>query len=152
MVALSILQNMPIFGGINAKLLELILSASPSLSIKKDEYIFREGDAGGSMFVILEGSVAIERIWKEQVYILRTLKKGDCFGEMALIDLAPRSASVRVLNDGEAICIDSATLMKIYQEDIEQFTMIQMNMGREVSRRLRIADQRIFELTQSESR
>jgi CRP/FNR family transcriptional regulator, cyclic AMP receptor protein len=151
MVALSILQNMPIFGGINAKLLKLILSISPFISIKKDDYIFRECDPGGSMFVILEGAVAIERIWNDQVYILRMLKKGDCFGEMALIDLAPRSASVRVLSDGEAIRIDSSTLMKIYQEDIEQFTLIQMNMGREVSRRLRIADQRIFELTQTES-
>jgi CRP/FNR family transcriptional regulator, cyclic AMP receptor protein len=149
MLALSILQSMPIFGGVNIKVLELILSMSPSISVKENNYIFKEGDAGGSMYVILEGSVAIERIWHDQLYTLRKLKKGDCFGEMALIDLSPRSASVRALENCDLIQIDSSTLINIYQEDVEQFTMIQMNMGREVSRRLRIADQRIFELTQS---
>jgi len=138
---------MPIFGGINETLLKLILELSQFIRFKKNDYVFKEGDPGGAMYVILSGSIVIEKVWKERAYILRVLNEGDCFGEMAFIDLAPRSASIRVIFDCEVIRIDSAVLMQVYQTDIEQFTMIHMNISREISRRLRIADQRMFELT-----
>ncbi len=48
--------------------------------------------------------------------------------------------------DTQAFKISSATLMGLYQHDLEQFTLLQMNMGREVSRRLRDATEQIFRL------
>jgi CRP-like cAMP-binding protein len=83
--------------------------------------------------------------WRGGNFLLRTLERGDCFGEMALIDLQPRSASVRAIEDCEAIRLSAANLYQVYEKNVEQFTMIQMNLGREISRRLRDADERIFE-------
>jgi CRP-like cAMP-binding protein len=60
------------------------------------------------------------------------------------MDLGPRSASVRALGDCTAICISAANLYQLYTLDLKQFTLIQMNMGREVCRRLREADSRLF--------
>jgi hypothetical protein len=45
----------------------------------------------------------------------------------------------------QAIELSGASLLGIYEKDLEQFTLIQMNMGREVSRRLRDADERLFQ-------
>ena len=60
------------------------------------------------------------------------------------MDLSPRSASVLAVEDCTAIELSSANLYKVYERDIEQFALIQMNLGREVSRRLREADDRLF--------
>ena len=76
----------------------------------------------------------------EQEYQLRNLNQGDCFGEMSLIDFSPRSASVRAVEDCTALQISAACISQIYEKDLEQFAMIEMNMGREVSRRLRESD------------
>jgi len=63
---------------------------------------------------------------------------------MAVIDNGPRSASVRAIQDCVAINISAANLYRIYAQDLKQFALIQMNMGREVCRRLREADNMLF--------
>jgi CRP/FNR family transcriptional regulator, cyclic AMP receptor protein len=68
------------------------------------------------------------------------LNQGDCFGEMSLIDFSPRSASVRAVEDCTALQISATCISQVYEKDLEQFAMIEMNMGREVSRRLRESD------------
>ena len=82
--------------------------------------------------------------WRGSDYHLRTLKEGDCFGEMAVMDLCPRSASVRATEDCTAIRISAANFHQVYARDLKQFALIQMNMGREVCRRLRDSDNRLF--------
>jgi CRP-like cAMP-binding protein len=68
---------------------------------------------------------------------------------MAIIDLQSRSASVRAVTDCRAIKINRATLHELYRKDLEQYAIIMMNMGREVSRRLREVSERLFEVDQS---
>ena len=109
-----------------------------------NEFFFRENDQADSMFVLETGKAAVLKSWRGQDYFLRTLKEGDCFGEMAVMDLGPRSASVRAVEDCAAICISAENLYQLYAEDLKQFTLIQMNMGREVCRRLRESDNRLF--------
>ncbi len=77
--------------------------------------------------------------------MLRTLEQGDCFGEMALMDMKSRSASVLALEACSAIELSAGCLFELYEHDLEQFTLIQMNMGREVSRRLRETDDHLFD-------
>lgn len=142
---LRLLQDMPIFGGISEPTLQFLLGLAPIVSIPKGEYFFREGDEAASMFVLETGKVVVLKDWQGHDYLLRFLNKGDCFGEMALMDLFPRSASVLALEDCSAIEISFTTLYQLYQQDLEQYTLIQMNMGREVSRRLREAAKQLFQ-------
>jgi CRP-like cAMP-binding protein len=142
---IELLQGMPIFGGVADSILDLFLQRASEVSVPGGEYFFREGDPGGSTFVLEAGSVAILKTWKGRNYLLRELGKGDCFGEMALIDFGPRSASVLANEDSSAIELSSASLREIRKADLEQFTLIYMNMARELSRRLRSADARLFE-------
>lgn len=136
---------MPIFGGIREDILDFILATAEILTIPSGEYFFRENDTGNAMFVLESGKVAVIKTWKSVEYLLTEFHEGDCFGEMSLIDLGPRTASVVALEECSAIKLSNSNILRIYQKDLEQFTMIQMNMGREVSRRLRSMDEYLFQ-------
>ena len=141
---IKLLQGMPIFGGIRADVLQFLLGLCPVVSVPTNEYFFHEHDQADSMFVLEAGKVAVLKSWRGQEYLLKILKEGDCFGEMAVMDLSPRSASIRAVEDCAAIRVSAANLYKLYEQDPKQFALIQMNMGREVTRRLREADDRLF--------
>jgi len=141
---IDLLQRMPIFGGIRAEILQFLLTLCPIVSLSANEFFFRERDQGDSMFVLETGRAAVLKSWRGKDHLLHTLEQGDCFGEMAVMDHGPRSASVRAVDDCVAICISAANLYRVYAQDLKQFALIQMNMGREVSRRLREADDRLF--------
>jgi len=141
---IATLQRMPIFGGIRADVLQFVLQASAVVRVDAGEFFFRENDKAQSMFVLEVGEAEVLKLWDSQQYLLGRLQPGDCFGEMALMDLFPRSASVRASQACTAIELSTATFFQIYERDLEQFALMQMNIGREVSRRLRIADERLF--------
>jgi len=90
--------------------------------------------------------VSVLKSWVQQTQGLAFLSRGDCFGEMALIEMGARSASVQATEDCEAIELSIDVLHELYQHDLEQFTIIQMNMSREVCRRLRKADDLLFQV------
>lgn len=148
---IELLQAMPLFGGINKETLTFLLERSRIVSVPQGQYFFREGDPGNALYILQEGEVAIIKSWQGQNYVLRQLKTGDAFGEMALIDLFPRSAAVRVTHNAKAIELTHDLLYDIYEKDLEQFTLIQMNVGRELSRRLRVADELLFKAKMGKS-
>jgi CRP/FNR family transcriptional regulator, cyclic AMP receptor protein len=141
---IELLQKMPIFGGIGTDALDFLLASCPIDTVRAGEYFFREDDDGDCMFVLEAGAVDVLKAWDGQDHLLHTLNEGDCFGEMSVIDHCARSASVRAVEDCSAIRISSGNLYRLYAHDIKQFALIQMNMGREVSRRLRDANDQLF--------
>jgi CRP/FNR family transcriptional regulator, cyclic AMP receptor protein len=141
---IELLQRMPIFGGIRTEVLQFLLALCPIVSVPASMFFFREHDQGDSMFVLERGKAVVLKFWDSQNQLLKSLREGDCFGEMAVMDHCPRSASVRAVEDCVAIRISAANLYEVYVRDIKQFALIQMNMGREVCRRLREADNLLF--------
>jgi len=141
---LSLLQDMPIFGGISDEVLNFICQNNQQRQINAGDYFFYEGDIASSMFVLERGGVAVYRKWLSLDYKLRELVKGDCFGEMALMSFSHRSASVKAIENCSALEISVDQLQDVYTRFPEQYTIIQMNMGREVCRRLRDSDHRLF--------
>jgi CRP-like cAMP-binding protein len=141
---IALLQQVPLFGGICEDVLAFLVGLCRSVEVQRTEFFFREGDAGESMFVLECGSVEVTQRGPAGDLLLTTLSAGNSFGEMALIDLGPRSASVRAVEDCSGFEISAASLFQVYQRDIEQFALIQMNTARELSRRLRLADARLL--------
>lgn len=141
----KLLKEIPVFGGLNEETIQFILDKANHLTAKKGTFLFREGDHTASMYVLETGQISILKTANDHSYLLRQMEVGDCIGEMALFDFMPRSASAYVMEDAEMIEITSAMLMDVYNFDLEQFALIQMNMGREVTRRLRVADERCFQ-------
>ena len=139
----DLLQRMPLFGGIRDDILEFLVERCVPVTVAGGQFFFHEDDPAESMYVLEYGKVAVLKTRDGRQRLLRFLESGDCFGEMALMDLHPRSASVLAVEDSAAIEISAGHLQQVGERDLEQFALIQMNMGREVSRRLREADERL---------
>ena len=89
----QILQAMPIFGAIDESAINWLLEGAVLRAVSRGECIFREGDMDSSIYVIEDGNFTVYRHWGGRDYRLRELGTGDCFGEMALMDCTPRSAT-----------------------------------------------------------
>jgi len=140
-----LLQGMSVFGGVTSEAIELLLERAQSFEVTKGDYFFREGDSGNSAIVLEKGKVAIIKTHGGEDYFLRTLEAGDCFGEVALMDFFPRSASVAAVEDCTALEFHARDLLELSRKDLEQFSLIYMNIARELARRLRDANERLFQ-------
>ena len=142
---IQLLNNTPIFGGIRPDIVQSVLEQSQVIEKTKGQYFFKENELADSMFILLNGEVEIQKTWGGKSYQITHLMPGDCFGEMAIIDHCTRSASIIALNSCQALELNIKCFNSIYTQDIKQYTMLQMNMGREVSRRLRQANDLLFQ-------
>ena len=144
---IELLQRMPVFGAISESALRFLLAQAREVSVAASDFFFREDDLASSMFVLESGRAVVIKGWQGHDTELHRLSAGDCFGEMALMDLRARSASVCATQDCHAIEFTAADLLRLFERDAEQFALIQMNIGREVCRRLRATDERLFRAT-----
>ncbi len=142
--ALELLAAMPIFGALNETSLRLLTREAELVERGEGEHFFLENDDTHDLFVLQSGDVEIYKNWRGEARVLARMKRGDCFGEMSLIDLMPRSASALAVAQCEALKISPPALHKLYVSDLEQFTLLQMNMSRELSRRMRAIDDLLF--------
>ena len=140
---------MPVFGGLGSETLAFILAHSELCQRAAGVYYFHENDEARSLYVIQKGSVVVEKDWQGSAVPLANLGPGECFGELSLLDLRSRSASVKAETDCETIRISIRLLHDLYRQDLEQYAIIMMNMGREVSRRFRAISDKLFELQQT---
>ncbi|MBL8288991.1 MAG: cyclic nucleotide-binding domain-containing protein [Rubrivivax sp.] len=146
----ELLQRMPVFGALNERALHLLVEHARRTEVPEGEHFFREGDAARSLFVIESGRAVVVRHWQGREIELNRFGPGDCFGEMALMDLHPRSAAVRALEACTAIAFGPDEMLHLYEADLEQFTLLQMNLGRELCRRLRATDELLFRAAMGE--
>lgn len=137
---IELLQAMAIFGGITAEVLRFLLPLTKHIKVMAGQIVFREGDPASSLFVLEHGEIHLLKQWEADQYRLKTLGRGDCFGEVSLIDLQPRLTTAVAHSDSSLIEISAANLQQLYEKDPEQFTLIYINMAREVCRRLREAE------------
>jgi len=149
---IQLLQHMALFGALRQETLQFPLEQSRLKSVPAGEYFFREKDPADCVYVLEAGRGAVVKSWQDGEFVLRHLERGDCFGEMALMDLFPRSASVRAVADCNAISLAPGDLYRLFERDAEQFALIQMNMGREVCRRLRESDEQLFRVRMAEAK
>jgi CRP-like cAMP-binding protein len=144
MVNGEFLQAHALFGGISDKNIQDIIPLLREKTFSKGEFIVNEGENGSHLYFICEGSVEVlKKAHTPEGVVqgrLAILGKGDTFGEMELIDVQPRSASIRTLEPVSALTLSHENMYKLYKSNLETFTMIVMNIAREISRRLRNMD------------
>ena len=133
--------------GLSAKELRLLAAFSVEELYNRDELIFREGDVGDKLYIILDGKVRINKhipgVGEEALAIL---EKGDFFGEMALIDNEPRSADAKAhVNGTTVLTISREVLNEILSVDIESAYQFLSIMCRILTQRLREINLKIIQ-------
>jgi CRP-like cAMP-binding protein len=99
--------------------------------------IFKEGDDGGEMYIIIQGLVEIRKsTGSASSKILTTLKKGDMFGEMAIIERQPRSATAVAVQPTRVLVLNE----KLYDSMIGSNPDFARRMNKVLSERIRRAD------------
>lgn len=105
--------------------------------------VFREGDRGETMFLIRKGQVRIFREVAGKELVLAFLGEGEFFGEMALLEGLPRSASATITEDAELVPVDSKTFEGMIRRNIE----IAVRMLKKLSGRVRQLDARLEKMS-----
>lgn len=93
----ELLSHAPVFAGLPRRFLGRLAAQLFEKHYEAGDLVFSEGDPGNALFVVLEGSVAITRASSREEKTLHVMDAGSSFGELALIDDLPRSASARVV-------------------------------------------------------
>lgn len=137
----AFLSRIPIFAGLPERVMDLIAATLRVVYVVPGAQLLREGEHARSMFVVREGELQILKRGRGGAeYKLAVLKAGDVVGEMALIDIQPRSATARAIGQATLYVLDLAEIGKLYQTDVESYALLVLNISREISRRLRLAD------------
>lgn len=141
MVDRSFLQSHALFGGISDSDIAIVEAQLKQEQFASGDYLFRQGEPGDRLLLICRGSVEVlDEEGHATPVQLAVRGVGNSIGEMALIDIQSRSASVRALESVSAVSLSCQSLLSIYQSTPELFTQIIVNIAREISRRLRCMD------------
>lgn len=141
MVSVGFLQMHSLFGGVSKEDLEKIIPLLQEENFSAGDTILREGEDGDCIYFIQSGRVEIlkkgENAENQSQYKIMELESGATFGEMELIDIQARSASVRALGPVSCLSLSNRSLYRLYHEESRLYGMIVLNLAREISRRLR---------------
>ena len=144
----ELIGSMSVFGGLEDKDFELILSLADERIYSPGEVIVREGELDNLLYIIEEGEVIVEKARPGDGENQPIIKLGtkDCFGEMSLIDPQPRAATVKAVLKTRVITLSAKAINDIYRSQPKAYVIILMNLARQLSRRLRKAIEVIADL------
>lgn len=132
------LKSVDLFSLIAGEDLAQVATIAQEVSFEAGEVILQEGEIGDSLFLIIEGEVQVHRLQKE----IARLGERQSFGEMAILDDEPRSASVTSLSDVVCLKIAREEFFELMSEKME----IAHGIIRILTGRLRRANERLAEL------
>jgi signal transduction histidine kinase len=99
------LRRVPLFSDLPDEDLDLLVAGSFEETVPRGAIVFREGDPGDRACVILQGEVEVVKASGPREVLLAIRRQGDVVGEMALLDAAPRMATVRAKTDTRFLTI-----------------------------------------------
>ena len=143
--AATLLARTPLFAGLDASELLALGACAGRRTYQKGEHIFHQGDTGDAVFVLAEGRVKVIFASPEgDEMILATLQPPDVFGELALIDGGPRSASIQTLEPTTVLTLTRATLLELIARHPAVTDLVLRSLGRLVRRMMAQAGDLVF--------
>lgn len=138
----ELLRESHLFDGVSDAVVTRLAEALPTELSLPGEWVISEGELAAHMFVVLSGEVEVLHKGDAAHDVrLALLGPGDWVGEMAILDVQPRSASVRALAPTTLLRLSATDARRLIQEpDPLQYAQLVGNIARELARRLRVAD------------
>lgn len=142
LISADVLREIGLFGGLDEQTLELLARELPPEQVPVGTRVITEGEPASEMFVVVSGELEVLKKSPAGSEVrVAILGPGDWFGEMAIVDVQPRSATVRSLAPSLLLRITSEHVDRLlYRRDTKAYALLVMNIARELSRRLRVAD------------
>jgi CRP-like cAMP-binding protein len=135
----TVLKNVPIFSTLEKRELRNVTFIVHEREYAPGEYVFFQNDPGLGMYVIKEGEVSIKLENPEKE--LARLREGSFFGEIALMDESPRSASAVAVTKCQLIGFFRPDLFKLIEKNPQTGLKIVMKLAQIIGERLRVANQ-----------
>jgi len=150
-VTATMLRDIGLFGGLDEESLTVLARELPTIHVEVGDRVVDEGDQAREMFVVIGGELEVVKEAKEGGDVRVALfGPGDWFGEMAILDVQPRSATVRAVAPTMLVKLTAEDVDRLlYRRDLKAYALFVMNIARELSRRLRVADGILAQLVTS---
>ena len=138
------LKGIPLFASVHGQELRRLSEVVHEKGINKGELIFAQNDLGEEMYLVHSGRIGIyQETSKDNVERILEIEPGGFFGEMAILDKLPRSATARAETDSKLLVLDKSD----FRLAVLDHPDIAFEVFSEFSRRLRRANERIRALS-----
>jgi CRP-like cAMP-binding protein len=137
---IALLRHVRLFAGLSEADLEAIAEVSVSRRYQAGEVVFREGDGGDTCYIVRSGLArAVRQHSDGRSITLSHFGPGDIFGELAMFDEEPRSATVDVIDALEAVAIPGRDMQRLMRE----YPEIAVKLNTALAQRLRATNERL---------
>jgi len=136
------LSKVPLFRELEPSLLKLLAFTSEMVNYQDSEVLFRAGEPGDCAFVIMDGEVEI--LSTEDSMVVGVLQINQIFGELALLNDEPRSATLRAKGDLKVMRISESSFLELIKES----SGLALNVLRQLSQKLAVSHQQVEQLRQ----
>jgi CRP/FNR family transcriptional regulator, cyclic AMP receptor protein len=144
----DVLRAVPFFRELTQPELDLLVALGRVVAYPKEMVVFREGDTGEALYVLIHGAVRIVKqapdAWDGTMAFV---EQGGCFGEMALVDDFPRSATAITQDECTILFLGRDALLDLFREEPVVGRKILAALCRSLSLRLRQASDHIVALS-----
>ena len=124
----SLLKNVPLFEGLSGKDLKAIFNETREETFKAGTAIVTEGGVSGRFYLIIEGEAKVSAGGRTR----RTLRAGEYFGELSLIDKGPRSATVTATSNVVARSLTSFSFLALVDEHASISRKVMQQLCRQI--------------------
>lgn len=108
----AFLAHVPLFEGLDANALQVLAHVAHSKHVARGAFVFYQEDPGDAAYIIRSGEIAILLATADgRELVINELKPGECFGELALLTGAPRTAAARARKESELILLPRAEFL-----------------------------------------
>jgi len=139
------LHGLPLFADFTEPELEGALDLIDKVEFKAGDVIVKQDEKGDCMYVLVEGSARVVHRRDGKDIELATLKVGDFFGELALVDSGPRSADVEALEPSKLLRIEHGALRAIAGVYPNAAFKLLISVGRALVQRMRRGNQKYID-------
>jgi CRP-like cAMP-binding protein len=138
---LPLLADIALFGALSERQMAEVCRWLERGTFDRGEYIFQKGDVPSHIYIVTRGTIDLLIVDQGIQVRKTTLKAGDCFGEASLMSMQRHAATAVGREGGEVVVLSKHALLRLQKEDAALFSILMMNIARELARRLRLTDE-----------